>query len=147
MKLQKRLAAEIFGCSKKKVVFDSARISDIKEAITKEDIRKLIAEKAIVKKQNKGVSRARANKIAEQKKKGRRKRHGSRKGSKNARAPKKERWVAKIRKQRDLLKSLKKQGLITQETYKKLYLKAKGGFFRSRGHLNLYIKEHGLIKK
>ena len=44
---QKRLAAQILKCSKKRVKFDPDRSSDIKESITKADIRNLIKEEAI----------------------------------------------------------------------------------------------------
>lgn len=147
MMVQKRLAAEVLKCSKKRIVFDSSRLSEIKEAITKQDIRKLIADGAISKLQKKGISNVRTKKIAIQKAKGRRKRRGSRKGGKNARNPRKISWILRIRKQRELLKSLKKQGLLKPRDYKNLYLKSKGGFFRSRKHLHLYAEEHGLIKK
>ena len=62
LKLQKRLAASILGCSEKRIVFDTDRLEDIKEAITKLDIRSLIADKAIKAKPIKGVSRVRARK-------------------------------------------------------------------------------------
>ncbi len=147
MKVQKRLAAEVLKCSKNRIVFDSSRLSEIKEAITKGDIRKLIADGAISKLQKKGISNVRAKKLAAQKSKGRRKRRGSRKGTKNARSPGKNDWILRIRKQRELLKSLKRQKLLKPADYKNLYLKSKGGFFRSRKHLHLYAEEHGLIKK
>ena len=38
LNLQKRLAANVIGCSEKRVVFDPSRLEDIKEAITKTDI-------------------------------------------------------------------------------------------------------------
>jgi ribosomal protein L19E len=34
LKLQKRLASSVAGCSQKRVSFDPARVEDIKEAIT-----------------------------------------------------------------------------------------------------------------
>ena len=44
MKTQKRLAAYILKCSPKKVKFDETKLEEIKEAITKADIRGLIAQ-------------------------------------------------------------------------------------------------------
>ena len=36
---------------------------------------------------------------------------------------------------------------LTKTDYRSLYLKAKGGFFRSIRHLKLYMEEHKMIKK
>ena len=36
---------------------------------------------------------------------------------------------------------------IEKKTYQKLYLKAKGGFFRNKRHIKLYLEEYGLLKK
>ena len=143
---QKRLAAQILKCSKNRIWFDQDRLEDIKESITKADIRSLIGDNAIKEKPAKGVSRARARKIALQKRKGRRKGHGSRKGKKTARLRKKIAWANSIRIQRRFLKELRDKGIITKSTYQNLYLKAKGGFFRSKRHIKLYIEERNLAK-
>jgi len=42
LNLQKRLAAQILKCSEKRIQLDTTRLSDIKEAITKADIKSLI---------------------------------------------------------------------------------------------------------
>lgn len=145
--VQKRIAADIFGCSKKRVVFDQERLSDIKEAITKADLRGLVSEGAIQKVQEKGVSRSRAKKRHEQRKKGRQRGQGKRKGTANARNPSKREWINKIRLQRRLLKTMKDNELIPSDVYRMLYLKAKGGFFRSKKHLQHYIAENKLVQK
>ena len=147
LKVQKKLAGKLNKCSPKRVKIDISRADEITESITKADIRGLVADGAITIKQKKGVSRARANKKREQKIKGRQKGHGSRKGTKNARSPKKRVWINKIRIQRRLLKELREKEMITKSTYGSLYLKAKGGFFRSKNHLKLYMEEHKLINK
>ncbi len=146
LKLQKRLAASVLRCSEKRVVLDPARLEDIKEAITKTDIRLLVGEGAIRATPKKGVSRVRANKKKVQKRKGLRKGQGRRKGKATARESKKERWMKKIRAQRKFLKSLKKKALIKPDVYKELYTKSKGGFFRNIKHIKLYIQEHGFLK-
>ena len=147
LNLQKRLAAGILKCSEKRIWLDSSRLEDIKEAITNADIRSLIADGVILKKQAKGIARFRARKIAFQKRKNKRKGVGSRKGKKTARTPRKGLWISKIRVQRRFIKSLKDNGLISKEDYHSLYRKSKGGFFRSKRHIKLYIEEHRLIKK
>ena len=37
--------------------------------------------------------------------------------------------------------------MLDNEGYRELYLKAKGGYFRSKRHVKLYIDEHSMIKK
>ncbi len=147
MDVQKRLAAVILDCSQKRVRLDPERLAEIKEAITKIDIKGLINDKAISKKPVKGVSRVRARARQRQKRSGRRKGYGSRKGKLNARASYKSVWTNKIRAQRGLLKKMKETNSITKQVYRSLYEKAKGGFFRSRKHLKLYIEERHLAKE
>lgn len=147
LKIQKRLSGEILKCSKKRIVFDPERSDEIKEAITKADLRGLIKDKAIQSKPKKGISKFRARKIKRQKRKERQKGHGSRKGKKNARLSKKDRWMSRIRAQRNLLKRIKDKGIITNKTHRLLYAKATGGFFRSIRHIKLYLEEHNLIEK
>lgn len=146
MKIQKRLAGKVMNVSKKRVKFDIQRLADIKEAITKTDIRQLVSEKAIKKIQEKGVSRGRARKLKTQKSKGQRKGPGSRQGKATARLPRKESWMNKIRSQRKFLLGLKQKELITLKTHRNLYLKSKGGFFRSTRHIKLYLEEHDLFE-
>lgn len=147
LSLQKKLAAKAFKVSPKRVKLDPKRGEDIKEGITKSDMRGLFSDGAISVLQKKGVSRARANKILKQKAKGRRKGVGSRKGKKTAISPKKDTWMNKIRSQRKLLRSFKEGGLVDTKTFRDLYNKAKGGFFRSRKHIKLYVQEHRLFKQ
>ncbi len=147
LKIQKRLAATILKTSKSKIKFDGDRLEDIKESITKVDIRNLIKDKAIEKVPIIGPSRVRARKQMEQKAKGKRRGQGSRKGKSTARLPKKERWMNHVRKQRELLKKLRDNKKITTGAYRDLYSKSKGGFFRSVRHIKMYINEKGLIKE
>ncbi|MFP4567977.1 MAG: 50S ribosomal protein L19e [Candidatus Woesearchaeota archaeon] len=145
MKIQKRLAGQVLKVSPKRVKFDNQRLADINEAITKTDIRQLVSDKAIEKVQEKGVSRGRARRIKVQKSKGLRKGAGSRQGKATARLPRKEKWMAKIRSQRKLLSDFKEKGLVSLKTYRDIYLKSKGGFFRSTRHIKLYLEEHKLF--
>ena len=147
MKIQKRLASQVLDVSPKRVKFDNQRLADIKEAITKTDIRQLVSEKAITKIQEKGVSRSRARKLKTQKSKGLRKGPGSRQGKSTARLPRKTNWMNKIRSQRNLLLELRDKGLISLKTYRGIYLKSKGGFFRSARHIKLFLDEHDLFEK
>ena len=147
MKAQKRLAADVMKCSKKNVWFNPARLEEIKEGITKFDIRNLIKDGAIVKKKVNSISRAGARRRIIQKRKGRLQGPRSRKGKKTARLPKKLAWMRKIRLMRTFLKELRDKEIISKQNYRMLYLKAKGGFFRSKRHIKLYIEERGLANK
>lgn len=55
--------------------------------------------------------------------------------------------MSRIRAQRDLLKRLRDHDLIAQPTFNSLYQKAKGGFFRSTGHIKIYLEEQKLFLK
>lgn len=145
--IQKRLAGQILKRSQKRIVFDNSKIKDIKEAITKADIKTLIANNVIWIKPAKSPSRGRARKINKQKKKGRRKGEGRKKGKHTSRLPKKEAWKTKIRTQRKLLKELRDKEIISKKDYQTLYRKSKGGFFRSRRHIKMYIDERELTRR
>ena len=147
LKTQKRMAASLLKSGSNRVIIKSDNLSDVKSAITREDVRGLIVKGVISKKKVKGISRGRARVIQSQKKKGRRKGFGSRKGAKNARTPKKQLWVKRVRAQRNLVKELKSKDLIENNVFTKSYALIKGGFFRSRSHIKVYLNDHGLIKK
>ncbi len=147
MRSKKRLAAEILKVSPKKIKFKAEALEDIKKAITRSDIRGLIAIKQITQSKKPRQSRVRARKIAAQKKKGRQKGHGSRKGSQHSKISKKQKWMIKVRSLRKLLKHLKEKKLISPKNYLLVYSKIKGGFFRNRRHLKLYLTEQNLLKK
>ena len=146
VKTQKRIVHSLFKVGKKRIKFNIEKLSEIKEAITKRDIKGLVSKEAIKINQKTGSSKSRSRKILTQKRKGRRKGIGSRKGKVTARLKPKKAWMGKIRIQRAFLKELKNKKLINTENYRDLYLKSKGGFFRNRRHLKTYINERGLIE-
>ena len=147
LKTQKNMARSLFKVGYKRIKFDSEKLSEIKEAITKKDIKGLVNKNIIKILAKRGISRARARKILLQKRKGRRKGIGSRKGTANARLNSKRDWINKIRVLRRFIKNLKDKSLINNKDYKELYLKEKGGFFRSERHLKTYINERSIIVK
>jgi len=147
LKTKKKMAGRVLRCSPKRVKLDPSALEDVKEAITKGDIRNLVGSKIIVKEQKKNVSRARANKILLQKRKGRRSNAGSRKGKHGARVNSKQVWMNKVRLQRKFIKELKEKSLIESKTYSNLYSKVKGGFFRNKRHIKLYLDESKLFIK
>jgi len=144
--VQRRLAAQILKCGKNRIVFDQERLEEIKEAITKTDIRSLINNGLISKRRSMSPSKFWARKRRSQKSYGKQKGFGSRKGKKTARLNPKTTWMNKIRLQRKFIKTLRANNNITSAGYHELYMKSKGGFFRSLRHLKLYTTERGLIK-
>jgi len=135
---QKKLSAKILKTGKHKVAFSPDGLSEIKEAITRADLKSLIKKGLITKKKSKGVSRGRKR---EQRKKKKTKGMGKRKGTYKTRNPKKRMWINKVRPQRRLLKLLKKKGVIASQEFKRLYALIKGNFFRSVNHLKLYLNK------
>jgi len=145
VKSQKRMAAEIMKIGKNRVHISPTNLEEVKQAITREDVKKLIKKGIIKKKKINGISSFRKKKHTAQKKKGRRKGVGSRKGKKGARTPKKRNWINKIRIQRRFLLNIKNK--LKKGQFRRLYLMCKGGFFRSKAHLKLFINEHKLLEK
>jgi large subunit ribosomal protein L19e len=147
LKNQRRMASDLLKCGVNRVWVDPNRSEDISDAITRSDVRVLIDSGAIRAKQKKGVSRGRAEFERSQRRKGRQTGHGSRRGRKGARKPSKERWIQAIRPIRKKLKQLRDEGKIDTSTYRTYYLKAKGGVFKSRPHLESHLKAEGILKE
>ncbi len=147
MKLQKRLAAKLLKCSPHRIRFDTEKLAEIKEAITKFDINRLINQGIIRRIPVQGIGKFHTRHIMGQKRRGRRVGPGSRKGTANARANDKLQWMRLVRTQRELLKRLRDNKLITHETFNTMYEKSKGGFFRSTRHIKLFLEEQELFTK
>ncbi len=147
MRQKRQLAAKVLGTALSKIRFDPAALEDISKAITRSDIRGLAAVGKIQYRRDNEQSRARARYLLLQKRKGRRKGHGTSKGSKYATVSRKRQWINTVRAQRAFLQSLKEKNLLSPVNYRLLYSKSKGGSFRSVRHIKLYITEHQLIQK
>ena len=143
---QKRLAADILKVGVNRVWIDPENIEEVSRAITREGVKQLIDNKIITARPQKGISSYRSKKIAEQKRKGRRKGRGSIKGAKGARNPKKKAWMTTIRALRKDLKGMRDNRDINRTTYRKLYRMAKGGAFRSKSYMKTYARDHDLLR-
>ncbi len=144
---QKRMAAEILKCGIHRIHIEPDYIDEVIMAITREDIRNLIQQGIIQKRQKKGNSKYRTNLRKERKKRGRARGYGKRKGVATARNPTKRSWINTIRPLRRELKQLRDTGKIDKSVYRKMYLRAKGGSFKSVATLHRYLREQKLIKK
>ncbi len=144
---QKNIAAKILNVGVKRVWIDPEYEEDLSLALTRDDVRKLIADNVIRRKPIKGVSRGRARMLRLQKRRGQRRGQGSRKGRAGARQPGKKVWINKVRSQRRYLRGLRENQLILPSQYRKLYSKVKGNSYRSVAHLRNTVDDSGIIKK
>lgn len=140
--LQRRLAASILKVGQSKVWMDPEKVKDIEQAITRSDVRKLILKKFVKRLPDKvkmpvGMKKKKAGERGE----------GRRKGTKNSIVNRKTRWVQTVRPLRRELAAIKKGGMIENATYNQMRKLIKGGVFRNKSHLRLYLEQHGLLKK
>ena len=144
---QKRLAARLLKCGVNRVWVNPDYVDQVASAVQTDDIREFIEEGWIRAKPIKGTSRVRARMRQDQKRKGRRKGQGKRAGSATARNPKKSRWMRSIRAQRRILKEYREDGTIPPAQYRRYYLKAKGGSYRSIAHMRSQMTLEGVTIK
>lgn len=125
---KKILAAKTLGVGKERIVFNNENLNDIKEAITKQDIRDLFANHSISIKEIRGRK-------AKVKRKNRRKMGSIKKRAVN----KKGNYIILTRKLRAHLRELRKKESISKERYLKLRKEIKTGAFKSKAHLKEII--------
>ncbi len=143
LKTVRRLASAILKAGGSRITINDP--SKAKEALTRDDVRSLIAQGVITVVQKKGVGRDNARFKQSRLHAGRRRGKGSRKGAKFSTVTRKRRWIEKVRSQRKLLKILQESGALKKETYRKVYLMVKGDFFRNKKHLIAHLKEKKII--
>lgn len=127
---KKELAARVLGVGKERIFFNEANLSEIKEAITRQDIIELHKSGAILVKEKKG-----RKKIVRRKN---RRRTGKIKKKKK---DKKREYVLLTRKLRKYAKYLLKTRKITNEKYRKLRIMIKSRRFKSKRNLKESLKD------
>jgi len=140
LKAKKRLVSRMVGVGVHRVWFDSQRLDDIADAITRENIRSLLTANTIQIKSIRGTSRGRAKlKRIQRKKRGTT--AGSKQGKKGARVGKKQLYVKKIRSLRYLLKVFKDRKEINNQQFWSLYKRVGGNTVRNKAHLRTLVEE------
>ncbi|MEM4270520.1 MAG: 50S ribosomal protein L19e, partial [Candidatus Pacearchaeota archaeon] len=124
LKTKKQLAARILGVGVNRIIFDETRLDEIKEALTRQDIKDLIKGKAI---KIKAIIGRKVKKIRKTKR---------REGKIKIKVKKRKReYIALVRKLRKIIKALKKAGYISLEQYSKLRKEIRAKKFKTKGHL------------
>jgi large subunit ribosomal protein L19e len=129
-KTVRRMASAIMKVGESRIWIDPSRMEDVESAITREDVRRLISEGAILKRQQQTPSRGRLRLRKAERRLGRHRGGGSRKGTRESRYPSKREWITKVRAQRTFLAELRANRKIKPSVYRTLYRQVKGGQFQ-----------------
>jgi len=126
---KKELAAKALNVGKNRINFNSEGLSEIKEAITKQDIKDLSTDGIITIKEVSGRKKIKKRKS--------RRGPGKIKKTVNKR---KQIYVKITRKLRDYLKQLKSKEIINRELYINLRKKIRMRTFKSKAHMKDYLE-------
>ena len=127
---KKQLAVRALGISKDRIIFNTTRLDEIKDAITKQDIKDLVASKAIILKNIKGRKSKEKRKT--------RLRAGSRR---RKIINKKNEYMIMVRKLRKYLQIVRRQAAISEKDYQKFRKEVRARIIRNLAQLKERISE------
>lgn len=144
----RRMAAEVLGVGAGRVRMAETGPDAFANAMTKDDVRALAKDRSVFVSKSPMQSRGRARLNKGQRKKGRQRGFGTRKGPKSARDPGKDRWMKNVRALRSELAKLRREHPKEVDAigYRKLYNMIKGNFFRGRKYLSQFVLSTGASK-
>merc|ERR1740138_1414544 len=132
LRLQKRLAASVLKCGKRKIWLDPNEVNEISMANSRQNIRKLVKDGFVIKKPQVIHSRARFSHRIEAKRKGRHTGTGKRLGAKCARMPEQLIWMRRQRVLRRMLGKYRDAKKIDKQLYHALYMMCKGDKYKNK---------------
>ncbi len=134
----KRLAASVLKVGENRVRIKPDELNRAMDALTREDVRGLIEEGVVY-----ALPYVGHRTKPRREKKGR----GRRKGTKYSRKGAKEGWMERVRSQRKYLTELLSSGDLTPKFKREIYLKIKGGVFKGKNALRIYLVDNGMLKE
>jgi large subunit ribosomal protein L19e len=133
---KKQLAIRTLGMGKKRIIFNKERLAEIKEAITRQDIKDLLKDNAI----KIGEITGKRKKVVRKT----RRREGSIKKKVNVR---KKEYMIMVRKLRSYIFELKKHDTINPEEYSKLRKEIRSRVYKSKAQIRDKINKMILERK
>ncbi|MGC8710102.1 MAG: 50S ribosomal protein L19e [Candidatus Micrarchaeia archaeon] len=142
LKFAKRVAAEMLNRGESSIRINPNAIEDVKKALTREDVRKLVKEGSVFALKAKHNVSMNSKVLKKKRSEGRRRGIGRRRGSRKARGGIS--WEKKVRGQRAMLKELKRMGKLDSASFNRFYMLVKGNSFHDKSSLLLHLKDEGI---